>query len=139
MKHKLFKSYMQCARAFAQQSYAVRRKVGSVAVTPQDVMIYSYNGTAIGDDNTCEDADGNTKVEVLHAESQIVAKAAREGLSLKGSTIFITTAPCIQCSKQIYQSGVERVVYDEEYRDMSGVKYLREHGVIVEQYSEDNE
>jgi len=136
VKHKFFKSYMECAKAFAKQSYAVRRKVGAVAVTPQDVMIYSYNGTAIGDDNTCEDENGNTKMEVLHAESQVISKAAREGLSLKGSTIFITTAPCASCSKQIYQSGVERVVYDEEYRDMSGVAYLRKHGVIVEKYEE---
>ena len=137
LKHKMLKSYMMCADAFAMLSYAKRKQVGACAITHQDVMIYSWNGTASGDDNTCEDETGATKSEVLHAESNLVAKAAREGISLKGPTVVVSLSPCIQCSKQLYQSGVERVVYKEEYRDTSGIKYLREHGVFVEQYSED--
>lgn len=137
MKHKMYKTYMACADAFAQQSYAKRKQVGAIAVTPQDMIIYSWNGTAIGDDNACEGEDGSTKEEVLHAESNIVAKAAREGLSLKGSTIFVSLSPCIQCAKMIYQSGVERVVYKEQYRDSKGIRYLKEHGVIIEQCTED--
>lgn len=136
MKHKLYKSYMDCAISFSKQSYARRKKVGAVAVTPQDVMIYSWNGTAIGDDNNCEDVLENgelvTKDEVLHAESNIVAKAAREGVPLKGSTVFITLSPCVSCSKALFQAGVERVVYLEEYRDTKGIEYLRKHCVIVE-------
>lgn len=142
MKRKLYKSYMQCALAFSQQSYAVRKKVGAVAVTPQDVMIYSWNGTAIGDDNNCENVLENgelvTKDEVLHAESNIVAKAAREGVTLKGSTVFVTLSPCVACSKMLFQAGVERVVYLEEYRDTSGIEYLRNHKVIVEKMEENN-
>lgn len=137
LKHKMLKSYMLCADAFAKQSYAKRKQVGAVAITPQDVMIYSWNGTASGDDNTCEEEDGSTKSEVLHAESNLVAKAAREGISLKGSTVVVSLSPCIQCAKQLYQSGVERVVFKEEYRDLSGIRYLKEHGVFVEQYLED--
>lgn len=136
MKHKMYKTYMMCAEAFAQQSYAGRKKVGAIAVTPQDIIIYSWNGTAQGDDNVCENEDGTTKIEVLHAEANIVAKAAREGLSLKGSTIFVSLSPCILCAKQLYQAGVERVVYKEEYRDLSGLKYLKTHGIITEKYEE---
>ncbi|MNQ26041.1 tRNA-specific adenosine deaminase [compost metagenome] len=137
MKHKMYKTYMACAEAFGQQSYAKRKKVGAIAVTPQDMIIYSWNGTAIGDDNTCEGEDGATLDEVLHAELNIVSKAAREGLSLKGSTVFVGLSPCIQCAKALFQSGVERVVYKEQYRDSKGIRYLKEHGVVIEQYEED--
>lgn len=131
MKSKMFKSYMTCAEAFASQSYAKRKQVGAIAITPQDVMIYSWNGTASGDDNNCENEDGTTREEVLHAESNLVAKSAREGISLKGSTVVVTLSPCISCSKQLFQAGVERVIYKEDYRDPKGVKYLRDHGVAV--------
>lgn len=136
MKHKMIKPYMESAKAFAKLSYARRKQVGGIAITPQDVMIYSWNGRPVGDDNICEDENGNTLEEVLHCESNIVAKAAREGISLKGSTVVITLSPCVQCSKQLYQAGVERVIYDEEYRDLSGVKFLKEHGVYVEKYED---
>lgn len=136
MKHKMLAPYMETARAFAKLSYATRKKVGGVAVTPQDVMVYSWNGRPIGDDNTCEDEGGDTHQDVLHCESNLVAKAAREGISLKGSTVVVTLSPCLNCSKQMYQAGVMRVVYDEEYRDLSGIDFLRKHSVFVEQYEE---
>lgn len=145
MKDKHKKAYMECARTFAKLSYAERAKVGAVAVTPQDVMLYSYNGTASGDDNTCEYAswefDGFehhskliTKSTVLHAERNIIAKAAREGISLKGSTLFITLSCCLECALMIYQAGIVKVVYDVEYRCRKGIEYLLEHGVEVEQF-----
>jgi len=136
MKHKMLAPYMETARAFAKLSYATRKKVGGVAVTPQDVMVYSWNGRPIGDDNNCEDEGGDTHQDVLHCESNLVAKAAREGISLKGSTVVVTLSPCLNCSKQMYQAGVMRVVYDEEYRDLSGIDFLRKHSVFVEQYEE---
>lgn len=163
MKPKQIYAYMKTAEAFAECSYAIRKKVGAVAVTPQDVMVYSWNGTAINDDNTCEDKvyfDGNwyvystveqvevaypytdelgayklvTKDDVLHAEANIVAKAAREGVSLKDSVIVVTLSPCLHCSKQLFQAGVSHVVYKEEYRDMAGVQYLKAHGILCEKF-----
>lgn len=136
-----FASYMTCAEAFAQRSKAIRKKVGAVAVTPHDMMLYSYNGTAAGEDNTCEYADETgqlvTKREVLHAEANIISKAAREGFNLNGATVFVTLAPCIECAKLLRQAGVVRVVYKEPYRDMSGVEYLASRGVEMIEYSED--
>lgn len=137
MKHKMIKPYMETAKAFAKLSYAKRKKVGGIAITPQDVMIYSWNGRPAGDENECEDDEGKTLGEVLHCESNLVAKAAREGISLKGSTVVVSLSPCLECSKQMYQAGVERVIYEEEYRDMKGVAFLKKHGVYVEQYVED--
>lgn len=136
IKHKMVKPYMECARAFAKLSRAKRKKVGAVAVTSQDLIVYSWNGTPSGDSNECEDEDGNTLPEVLHAESNLVAKAAREGISLNGATVTQTLSPCMQCAKQLYQSGVKHIIYDEEYRDFSGVEFLRKHSVFVEKYED---
>ena len=136
MKHKMIEPYMTSARAFAKLSYAKRKKVGGIAVTPQDIVIYSWNGRPSGDENECEGEDGKTLEDVLHCESNLVAKAAREGISLKGSTVVVTLSPCLACGKQMYQAGVERVIYDEDYRDTKGVAFLRKHGVFVEKYED---
>lgn len=136
MKHKMFKPYMETARAFAKLSYAKRKKVGGIAITPQDVVIYSWNGRPAGDENDCEGEDGQTLEDVLHCESNLVAKAAREGISLKGSTVVVTLSPCMMCSKQMYQAGVERVIYEEDYRDTKGITFLRKHGIFVEKYED---
>jgi dCMP deaminase len=73
-----------------------------------------------------------TKPEVLHAESNAIAKLARSNESGEGSTIFITHSPCIECAKLIYQSGISRVFYGEDYRDDTGIKFLLRSGVEVE-------
>ena len=135
IKHKMVEPYMTTARAFAKLSHAKRKKVGGIAVTPQDVVIYSWNGRPAGDPNDCEVGDV-THDEVLHCESNLVAKAAREGISLKGSTVVITLSPCLACAKQMYQSGVVNVIYDEEYRVVDGIDFLKRHGVHIEQYEE---
>lgn len=135
LRHKMLTPYMECARAFAKLSKASRLKVGGVAVTPNDIMIYSWNGTAEGDDNTCE-VDGVTKPEVLHCEANIVSKASREGHSLKGSNLFVTDSPCLECAKLIKQAGVIGVYYDRQYRLTDGIDYLRSRGVHCEQYEE---
>lgn len=137
MKHKMIRPYMETARAFARLSHAQRKKVGGIAVTPQDVVIYSWNGRPAGDPNVCEVNPELTHPEVLHCESNLVAKAAREGISLKGSSVFVTLSPCLPCAMQMFQAGVVGVFYDEEYRLTDGVDFLKEHQVYVEHYKED--
>jgi dCMP deaminase len=79
-----------------------------------------------------------TKPEVLHAESNCIAKLAKSNDSGNGSTMFVTHAPCLECAKLIYQSGVDAVVYGEDYRDEAGLKFLRNSGVkVVKLHSED--
>ncbi|ANA49217.1 cytidine deaminase [Pseudomonas phage phiPMW] len=151
IKHKMVKPYMHAARGFAQLSHAERKKVGYVAITPQDIMIYSWNGRPSGDDNNCEIAvpryDGHwgvqtgvnivTHPECLHAERNIIAKAAREGISLKGATLVGTLSPCLECALQMHQVGVESVIYEEEYRLTDGIEYLRRKGIHCEKYEEE--
>lgn len=137
MKSKMYKPYMEAARSFALLSYALRKKVGAVAITPQDAMLYSWNGRVVGGENKCEiDGQDVTRPDVLHAEANIVAKAAREGISLKGSTIVATLSPCLSCAMLMYQAGVKRVIYDETYRDLTGTDFLKGLGVEIYKYED---
>lgn len=136
MKHKMLKPYIETARAFARLSHSERKKVGGIAITPQDIVIYSWNGRPAGEDNACEDDNGDTLPDVLHCESNLVAKAAREGISLKDSTVVVTLSPCLQCAKQLYQAGVATIIYDEEYRLTDGIEFLKKRHIHVEKYEE---
>ena len=136
----LDKVYMSCAENIATLSHAVRKKVGCVLVTPENVMLSSYNGTPSGWDNRCEDVHETelfeylvTKPTVIHAELNAILHAARQGVSVKGATLYTTLSCCTACSAMIAQAGVKRVVYKEQYRDLSGINLLKEHDVIVEQ------
>ena len=72
-----------------------------------------------------------TKPEVLHAESNAIAKLAKSNNSGNGADLFVTHMPCLNCAKLIYQSGISRVYYGENYRDDSGIKFLEKSGVDV--------
>lgn len=77
-----------------------------------------------------------TRPEVLHAESNAIAKVSRSTESSDGASIFCTHAPCIQCAKLIYQSGINTLYYREQYRDDSGLEFLKQGGVNVHQYTD---
>ena len=91
-----------------------------------------YNGTPSGFENCCEDEENLTKWYVLHAEANAILKVARSTQSCEGATLYITLSPCKECSKLIHQSGIKRVVYLNEYKDTSGVDFLRKAGVEAE-------
>ena len=130
---------MDWASRAAKLSHARRLQVGAVIVKDDSVISYGYNGMPAGWDNNCEevyyDEIGNerlkTKPEVLHAESNAIAKLAKSTNSGLGATLFVTHSPCIECAKLIYQSGISSVFYNENYRDDSGIKFLEKSGVEV--------
>lgn len=133
---------MDWAERVAQLSYARRLQVGAVIVKDDCVISYGYNGMPAGWDNNCEDeirypdAEGvvlKTRSEVLHAESNAVSKLAKTNNSGNEADIFITHSPCLECAKLIYQSGIKRVWYGINYRDESGINFLRKSGVEVTQ------
>lgn len=74
-----------------------------------------------------------TKAEVLHAESNAIAKLAKSNNSGLGADLFVTHSPCIECAKLIYQAGIKRVWFGKQYRDDSGLTFLEKSGIIVEQ------
>jgi dCMP deaminase len=140
MKEKFKRAYMQTAQTFAKLSSARRLHVGAIVVKDDRIISIGYNGMPAGWDNNCEDEtlyeDGGvilkTKPEVLHAETNAIAKLARSNESGLGADIFVTHAPCLDCAKLIYQSGIRAVYYGEDYRDTTGVEFLVKSGVAIE-------
>lgn len=131
-KEELF--YMSVAREAAKMSHGVRSKVGACVVTATGAMFYGYNGTPAGQDNCCEiEVDGAlvTKQNVIHAEVNALAKAAREGVSTVGSIVYVTLSPCVPCATILASFGVKGVVVDEIYRDPNGIIELASAGIAV--------
>ena len=141
MKEKFKSLYMDWATRCAQLSHAKRLQVGAVIVKDDSVISYGYNGMPADWDNNCEDTiyhsddtvSLKTKPEVLHAESNAIAKLARSINSGNGADIFITHAPCLDCAKLVYQAGIKRVYFGTAYRDDAGIRFLERSGVTVEQ------
>ena len=116
--------YLKMARIWASNSYCIRRQVGALLVKEKMIISDGYNGTPSGFENECEDEQDNTKSYVLHAEANAITKVAKSSNSSDGSTLYITTSPCMECSKLIIQSGIIRVVYQEKYRITDGLDLL---------------
>jgi dCMP deaminase len=148
VKTKLKQAYMKTAETFAELSHARRLHVGAIVVKDDRIISIGYNGMPAGWDNNCEDEvvdsfagfEGaihntrlRTKPEVLHAETNAIAKLAKSNESGMGATMFITHAPCLDCAKLIYQSGIGSVLYRDAYRDTSGITFLEKSGITVEQ------
>jgi dCMP deaminase len=130
MKDKFIQLYMNWAREAAGLSHARRLQVGAVIVKDDTVISYGYNGMPSGWDNVCEH-EGKTKPEVLHAESNAIAKLARSSNSGLNADIFITHSPCMECAKLIFQSGIKQVFYAEDYRIASGIDFLKKSKIKV--------
>ncbi len=135
IKAKHERMYMNMAIAAAESSTAERLKVGCVIVTTGEVVLPGYNGTPSGWNNSCEtfDDDGNlvTKSEVLHAESNAISKAAKEGVACKGGSVFLTHSPCIDCAKLLHQVGIKAVYFLTPYRDPKGLTFLDQCKIYV--------
>jgi dCMP deaminase len=139
MKAKFKHLYMEIAGSVSRLSYAKRLQVGAIIVKDDRIISMGYNGTPTGWDNTCEEEiDGVlvTKPEVLHAETNALAKLAKSSESGDNASLFVTHAPCMNCAKLIYQAGIKQVYYKKDYRDTSGRIFLKRLGVYVEEINE---
>lgn len=160
MKPKYQQAHMRAAHIYAELSHARRLKVGALIVKDDRIISIGYNGMPGGWDNNCEDkewmdADAGawldpdeveaqwpfvdegkryrlkTKPEVLHAETNAIAKLARSSESGLNADLFVTHSPCLDCAKIIYQSGIRRVFFACAYRDNAGIDFLKASGVEV--------
>ena len=153
--------YLRMARVWAENSYAIRLKVGALIVSKEgNIISDGYNGTPSGFENVCEVASDKryepfsylsdevkrntlkkysesgditliTKPYVLHAEANAITKLARSTQSSNDATLYVTDMPCMECSKLIIQAGIRRVVYERPYRIKDGVKLLERAGIEV--------
>ncbi len=128
-------AYLRMAAEWGRLSYCERKQVGALIVKNRTIISDGYNGTPTGFENICEDEEGYTKWYVLHAEANAILKVASGTQSCTGATLYITLSPCRECSKLIHQAGIIRVVYEIQYKDASGLDFLRKAGVEVEQIS----
>ena len=146
MKDKFVQAHMKAARIYADLSYAERKKVGAVIVKDDRILSIGYNGMPADWDNCCEETVFwhkekqlqipmlVTKPEVLHAETNAIAKLAASTESGKGATLFIyPCSPCMECAKLIYQSGISEVYFTEKYQNEDGLNFLKKAGVKVYQ------
>ena len=136
--NKWNEAHMKVAEVYAELSSAKRLKVGCVIVKDNRIISIGYNGMPSGWDNVCEHLDYldgklTTKREVLHAETNAIAKLAQSTESGKGSELYVTVSPCIECAKLIHQVGISKVYYRHEYRNCSGLSFLRKCDILVKQ------
>ena len=133
------KTYINMAVEWSKLSHADRKQVGCIVVNDRTIISDGYNGTPSGFLNGCEElvvqngiGELKTKPEVLHAESNAITKLAKSTRSSEGATFYITLSPCLECAKLIIQSGINRVVYLEEYRNTEGIELLKKAKINVE-------
>ena len=124
-------AYLKMAREWGKLSHSKRKQVGALIVKDRMIISDGFNGTPTGFDNCCEDENGVTKWEVLHAEANAILKVAASTQSCKNATLYITLSPCKDCSKLIHQAGIKRVVYANAYKDTSGLDFLEKAGVEI--------
>ncbi|OQD44093.1 deoxycytidylate deaminase [Croceivirga radicis] len=130
-QEKYDRAYLRMAKEWGKLSYCKRKQVGAIIVKDRMIISDGYNGTPTGFENFCEDEAGYTKWYVLHAEANAISKVAASTQSCNGATLYITLSPCKECSKLIHQSGIKRIVYQNAYKDDSGLRFLEKAGVEI--------
>jgi len=128
---KFDKAYLKMCGTWSELSYCKRNKVGALIVKDKMIISDGYNGTPSKYENKCEDKHNNTHWYVLHAEANAILKCAKNGISCKDATLYITMSPCKECSKLIIQSGIKRILYVKEYRNTEGLDFLRINNIEV--------
>ena len=126
-------AYMNMALEWAKLSHCKRKQVGALIVKNRMIISDGYNGTPSGFDNCCEDENGETHWYVLHAEANAILKIASSNHDSNGATLYLTMSPCKECSKLVHQAGIKRLVYLNGYKDTSGLAFLENAGVEIEQ------
>lgn len=133
VKNEHDKQYLRMAKIWSENSHAKRLKVAALIVKDRTIIADGFNGTPAGFNNACEDAQGNTLKYVLHAEANAISKIAKSNNSSEGATLYTLVSPCMECAKLIIQAGILRVIYAQEYRDLSGIGLLKMANISVEQ------
>jgi len=138
------RNFINIALEIATASKCVSKQVGAVIVKNGRILSTGYNGTPPGYVNCCDywaneytkEHHEWSKTYEIHAEMNAIIWAAREGISIKDATIYVTLEPCSDCSKNIIASGIKRIVYDKHYEHTNSdvvTKFIEDNGVVIEQ------
>lgn len=130
-------AYLKMALEWAKLSHCKRKQVGALIVKDRMIISDGYNGCPSDFENDCEDEDGNTKWYVLHAEANAILKVASSTHNCKDSTLYLTMSPCKECSKLILQAGIKRLVFLNQYKDTSGIDFLKKANIEIEHFVAD--
>jgi len=136
MNLKIELAMFETAIIWSKLSTCKRKQVGAVISRDKRILITAYNGTLSGKDNNCEKLINEKNVtckSVIHAEMNAIAFSAKNGININNCSIYITLSPCIECAKLIFQSGIKKVFYIEEYRDREGIDFLIKNGLYIKQ------
>lgn len=129
------RSYLNMATEWSKLSHCTRKQVGALIVKNGMIISDGFNGCPTGFNNSCENENDETHWYVLHGEANAILKCAKHGHSCDGATLYQTLSPCRECSKLILQSGITRLVYLNDYKDKSGLDFLRESGIEIVKYN----
>ena len=129
-------TYLKMAKEWSNLSHCNRKQVGALIVKNGMIISDGFNGTPSGFDNSCETENNDTHWYVIHGEANAILKCAKWGHSCDGATLYQTHSPCKDCSKLILQSGIKRLVYIEDYKDLSGLEFLKESGLQIKKYED---
>lgn len=133
-QEKYDRAYLNLAKEWSKLSYSTRKQVGAIIVKNGMIISDGFNGTPSDFPNICEDEEGKTLWFVLHAEANAILKCARFGNSCDEGTLYLTMSPCKDCAKLILQSGIKRLVYIEDYKDLTGLEFLKESKIEISKY-----
>ncbi len=132
--------FLQMADMVAARSTCLRRAVGAVIVKDKRILATGYNGAPRNVPHCTDDTCIRKKLNIpsgerhelcrgVHAEQNAIIQAAYYGVSINGSDIYITTQPCIICTKMLINSGVKRFVYKNPYNDVMALEMIKEAGI----------
>ena len=127
------KMYIDMATRVAMESKCPRTQVGCVVLLPSGLLATGINGFPAGQEEWWNDGSVSNPL-VTHAELNALGKCLEQGVSAKDATVYLTLAPCLECSKLLVRAKVSRVVYKDSYRCLDGVEYLQRYGVLTEQF-----
>lgn len=129
--------FMELAHVVAKRSTCNRRSVGAVLVREKRILTTGYNGSPPGQPH-CTDVGclmvDNHCVRAIHAEQNAIIQAALHGIDLRGSTCYVTSSPCVHCSKMLIAAGINRIVFADSYTEDLGQRMAREAGVVLERF-----
>ncbi len=134
--------FMNITKEVAKRSTCMRRNVGAIIVKDKQILATGYNGAPMGfvhcEDEGClrerlnvPSGERHELCRAVHAEQNAIIQSAVHGVSVKGGTLYCTTAPCLLCAKMIINAGIVRVVYLEGYPDTTSLHFFKTAGVEV--------